>query len=225
MLIDRAQSSMAPGFTKCSAPVAACQQGFVLIVSLIILVALTIAGIALVRSVDSANIIAGNIAFQQSAVHSGDSGAENAIADYLEKKTREYLSDSHLDEGYAASTQIGGKNPSSQEEDWNNTIKLLSTTRSLTNKKTCGAGTCSLPPDTAGNTVTYAIQRLCQLDGDPLLAPTGCASGKKLAALVGGSLSSGSAALSLPPQYYYRITSRIDGPRNTLTYIQTIVAR
>lgn len=225
MLAPSPKLGMQQLFEKGGASTLARQQGVVLIVSLIILVALTIAGIALVRSVDTSNIIAGNIAFQQSALHSGDSGAEDAIAKFIEKDVaKDNLFTNHLEEGYAATTQVGGKNPVSQEEDWNNTIQLLSVTRSVKNK-TCGGGTCTLPPDAAGNIVTYAIQRLCQFEGDPLLAPTGCASGKRLAALVGGSLSSGSSALPQATQYYYRITSRIDGPRNTLTYIQTIVAR
>ena len=61
------------------------QQGVVLVIALIILVAMTLAGIALVRSVDTTNIIAGNIAFQQAAVHSGEAGAEAAIR-FIETK-------------------------------------------------------------------------------------------------------------------------------------------
>jgi Tfp pilus assembly protein PilX len=40
------------------------QQGVVLLMALIMLVALTLAGIALVRSVDTTNLIAGNLAFK-----------------------------------------------------------------------------------------------------------------------------------------------------------------
>ncbi|MBL0167677.1 MAG: hypothetical protein IPP85_11310 [Propionivibrio sp.] len=46
---------------------AARQGGVVLMIALIILVALTIGGIALVRSVSMTSIIAGNLAFQQAA--------------------------------------------------------------------------------------------------------------------------------------------------------------
>jgi len=62
------------------AKIPARQRGVVLIIALIVLVAMTLAGIALVRSVDTSNIIAGNMAFQQSATHLGDVGAETAIA-------------------------------------------------------------------------------------------------------------------------------------------------
>jgi type IV pilus assembly protein PilX len=48
-------------------------------VALIILVALTLAGVALIRSVDTANIIAGNLSFRESAVHAGERGTQAAI--------------------------------------------------------------------------------------------------------------------------------------------------
>jgi Tfp pilus assembly protein PilX len=44
---------------------ASSQRGVVLLVALIILVALTLAGVALIRSVDTANIIAGNLSFHR----------------------------------------------------------------------------------------------------------------------------------------------------------------
>src|SRR3546814_10518494 len=55
------------------------QQGVVLFIALIVLVAMTIAGIALVRSVDTSNLIAGNLAFKQGATLSAEGGAEKAI--------------------------------------------------------------------------------------------------------------------------------------------------
>lgn len=48
------------------------QQGVVLFVALIILVAMTLAGIALMRSVDTNVLIAGNLAFRQGATMAGD---------------------------------------------------------------------------------------------------------------------------------------------------------
>ena len=56
------------------------QRGISLMMSMIVLVALTLAGIALMRSVDTTTIIAGNLAFQQAATNSGDTGIETAIA-------------------------------------------------------------------------------------------------------------------------------------------------
>src|SRR4051794_33864237 len=48
------------------------QQGVVLLIALIVLVAMTLAGIGLVRSVDTGNMVAGNLAFKQGATLAGD---------------------------------------------------------------------------------------------------------------------------------------------------------
>ena len=55
------------------------QRGVVLFISLIVLVAMTLAGVALVRSVDTTNLIAGNLAFKQGATLSGDAAIETEI--------------------------------------------------------------------------------------------------------------------------------------------------
>jgi len=55
------------------------QQGLALMVALIALVAMTLAGVALVRSIDTNALIAGNLAFRQSATMSAEQGIEAAI--------------------------------------------------------------------------------------------------------------------------------------------------
>ena len=57
------------------------QRGVVLVIALIALVALTLSGIALMRSVDTGNVIAGNFAFKQAALHASDTGVEKAFTD------------------------------------------------------------------------------------------------------------------------------------------------
>ena len=54
------------------------QRGVVLFIALIVLVAMALAGIALVRSVDTGILVAGNIAFKQGATNAGDQGLEAA---------------------------------------------------------------------------------------------------------------------------------------------------
>ncbi|MEJ7807583.1 MAG: hypothetical protein WKG03_16870, partial [Telluria sp.] len=55
------------------------QRGVVLLMALIALVALTLAGLAMVRSVDTGNVIAGNMAFRQAAMQQVDVGIEAAF--------------------------------------------------------------------------------------------------------------------------------------------------
>jgi len=57
------------------------QRGVVLIIALIALVAISMAGIALMRSVDTSNVVSGNIAFNEAAVQMTEIGAELAYVD------------------------------------------------------------------------------------------------------------------------------------------------
>ncbi len=181
------------------------QRGVVLFVALIILIAMTLGGIALMRSVDTTNLIAGNMSFHQSATLAGEKSTEDA-----------FLAGKILSPGTTAATLnntgTAGYFPAradpatgaSWDTYWNSTLS--------TNK-------IELPTDAAGNTVAYVIHRLCDAAGDPLTV--NCAKPPNTG---GGSNSAGS--LSFPnDQVYYRITTRIQGPRNTVAYIQTVVAR
>lgn len=56
------------------------QRGIVLFTVLIALVVLSLASVALVRSIDTGTTIAGNLAFRQAATQAGDAGTEAALA-------------------------------------------------------------------------------------------------------------------------------------------------
>jgi type IV pilus assembly protein PilX len=64
-------------------PARRAQSGVALIMVLIMLTAMAIAGVALVRVVDSANVISGNFAFRQSTLNIADLGVEAATADLV----------------------------------------------------------------------------------------------------------------------------------------------
>ncbi len=209
------------------------QAGVVLMIALIVLVALAIGGIALVRSVGTTSVISGNLAFQQAATREGEVGTETAIRS-IEVGNPLALSDAQLENdnlarGYVASAPAAG-NPSNWAAYWAATIDPAPITIPVTaGTAACGQGggrACTLVTDPAtSNTVSYTIQRLCQTAGDPLLVPTACASHAPVASQSGGSLSSGNQQINGIPQHYYRITARVVGPRNTVSYVQTIVRR
>ena len=50
-----------------------------LFIALIVLVAMTLAGIAIMRSVDTGNLVAGNMAFKQSSLSASDNGIAQAF--------------------------------------------------------------------------------------------------------------------------------------------------
>lgn len=189
------------------------QGGVVLMMALIVLVAMTLAGIALVRSVDTSNIIAGNLAFKQAATNSGDIGIETAVT-WLQNNNNPNLWVNIPGQGYSA--QRTDPAPGQSWDDfWHAVLEPAP------------SAVVTLAPDAAGNTVAYAIQRLCNQPGDPVSAgppPTGCAVAPAGAAATSSSRTAGTVALLFSSQIYYRITSRVAGPRNTVSYVQVIVA-
>ncbi len=55
------------------------QRGVVLFFALIALVVMSLAAVALIRSVDTSTLIAGNLAFKQASVNAGDGGIDSAM--------------------------------------------------------------------------------------------------------------------------------------------------
>ena len=73
-----------------------------LLVALIALAAMSMAGVALIRSIDTNSLIAGNLAFRQNSTTSADTGVE-AARQWLMTASSAYLQDDHSDLGYYAS--------------------------------------------------------------------------------------------------------------------------
>jgi Tfp pilus assembly protein PilX len=55
------------------------QRGVVLLIALIMLVAMTLAGIGMMRSVDTGSVIAGNLAFKQATLNASDAGTSAGL--------------------------------------------------------------------------------------------------------------------------------------------------
>lgn len=183
------------------------QSGATLLVTLIVLVAMTLTAISLMRSMDTTNIIAGNLAFQQSATRSADTGIESAIA-WMETNIATLQNDSFAN-GYSSSLT----NPAAGQS-WDNFFTVTLAGRTLT-----------LAPDAVGNTVTYGIERLCLTANIlPTAVGAGCTVTPITTGSVGSSEDAGTVQLNASTQQYYRITSRTIGPHNAKSYVQAIVA-
>lgn len=185
------------------------QQGVVLFMALIILVAMTMAGIAMVRSVDTGNIISGNLAFKQSTLTAADRGIQAAY-EWL-NNNRTTLTSSNLSNGYYSS--ISGSFTGFGEDDW-------------VNAKSLGAA------DAAGNAVEYVIHRLCTqpdtaYNGENSGVANQCSTSDSTApvsnATAGSSMQVGAAVYATSPMVYYRITARAKGPKNATSVVQATV--
>lgn len=188
------------------------QDGAVLLIALIMLVAMTLGGIALIRSVYTSNLVAGNLSFQQAAVMASDRGVEAAVKWLENNNTSTNLHGDNTAAGYFAS-RIGSNPATGQSWDdfWNDVLRPV--------------GVKALPADAlgSGNTVEYVIHRLC----DNKTSPTGgnpCALSPNTVGARGNDKGAGVVGLQYNNQVYYRITVRVAGPRNTVSFTQAVVA-
>lgn len=182
------------------------QEGVVLLISLIVLVAMTLAGIAVTRSVDTGNLIAGNVAFKQGSIAAGDRGIEAAMTYLKTKAVSGGLSNTSTSEGYYSSN--------ASHPDWTDATIWED---AVTVPDAAGNDT-----DAAGNSVEYIIHRLCATANS---APDlNCAqSSEESAGSQGSSMSTGAPQRKGLPHYFYRISVRVLGPRDTLSILQTNV--
>lgn len=184
------------------------QKGVVLIIALVVLIAMTLGGLALIRSTELTNIIAGNLAFKQAATHSGDAGIETAFA-WLQAN-QSLLNADVPSAGYSANGNNSTRSPSAGQT-WEAYWSTISSARIRT-----------LSRDAAGNTVSFIIDRMCANGGDPT-GGASCSSSIVASVASGSSEEGGEKPQTATSAIYYRITARIAGPRNTVSFVQALV--
>jgi type IV pilus assembly protein PilX len=194
------------------------QSGVMLIISLIVLVAMTLAGIAMMRSIDTATMVAGNISFKQSTTNAADQGLQ---AGYSWLATVSGTTALYSDNNAVGSSSVGYFSSAPViEPDWNNSA-------SWTNAAVLNAGS----PDAAGNVVSYLVHRMCPCAG---VAPNStcaggattnvCGSTPDTAAVSGeGTEQSSPNFFTRQPATHYRVTARAVGPRNSVTIVQSML--
>ena len=191
------------------------ERGAILFVALIVLVAMSLAGIALMRSVDTNVLIAGNLAFRQGATASGDWGIEDARAWITASPA--LLNDDLSTPFYYASWQ------QTQDLTGNNSLIANDYNWDSTN---AGEQPRDLGFDGAGNRVQYVVHRLCDTAGQPndvhcvkssLVAGSMAAGASKIIQGAGGGTVPGKSSV------LYRVTVKITGPRNTVSFVQAVM--
>jgi len=190
------------------------QKGVVLFIALIVLVAMTLAGIALVRAVDTSNIIAGNLAFKQGATQAADIGVEVAF------NALPTIIDTSLDT--AITTGTFWYYPTRRAHD----AKGVPTITEYVNTSTAGTAINwnSVPVATtvAGNEVRVVIDRLCQGPPPVTNLDQNCFSTPGIG---GGTKKAGGTQFTATTTVFYRVTARISGPRNSISIVQAILQR
>lgn len=194
------------------------QGGVVMLVALIVLVVMTLAGIALMRSMDTSTMIAGNMAFKQAATQAADVGIESAIAYLEQQNTNNGLYETVKNAGYSSQTLDNKAYLDSGKAFW-----AAVEGAGVCHLNKFGQGCIPAPEANAnGNLVSYSIQRLCLNNKQP---------DKHCAAVSGTVTAEGNSEGAQEDVYgattmtvYYRITVRVVGPRNSVSYVQSIVA-
>jgi hypothetical protein len=209
------------------------QRGLSLLFALMALVILGFGALALTRSVDTGTLIMGNLAFKQDTLAASSIGAEQAIG-WLQSQlatpaSAALLNGDIADHGYyakaidklditATRTSSGNKLPI---VNWDGDCNGLPDT----SFETCEFVPFTEPGKVNGNRVQWLITRLCDkaevpCGTNPCLRPPAAASStasERGELQPGGRISRGVASP------YYRIIVRVTGPRDTVSYTESLV--
>jgi type IV pilus assembly protein PilX len=218
-------------FSSVRFPTRTAQRGVSLVVVLISLLIMSFAAVALLRSTDTATLIAGNLTFKKTALASGDSGTETAITWLTGNLTGTMLHADRTANGYYSRSAeacdiTGQRTPDDDTDDvnWDGGAANVNCPMIAITVAPAGAE--------AGYTIAYVINRVCNAAGDPgsVVAADGVTPmicSRQTNADSSSSTRAGGAYGSMPlsgvPQTYYRITTRVTGPRNTVRYVQAFV--
>lgn len=168
-------------------------------VALGVLIIMSLAGLAMLRQMGGGVSIAGNVAFKQSATTVADLGTETARAWFKAQSPLVLQSDL----GSAGYYSSWGSSVDPTDASW----------------KAAWDAAPEVVDAATGNRVKYVINRLCETPGKDANEP-----GQRCSAEGGGTTDKGTdgttfTSLGSP---YYRITTQVTGPRNTVSYTQVV---
>ena len=200
------------------------QRGVVLFVALIGMVVLSLAAVALLRSVDSGTSIAGNLAFKQASIGPINYAIEQANYALFDAPAASRITDpfNHAAAfNYFANLQPGESASGVPAGIYGHGY-------------TYPGGFTTYTDPTTGYEVRWVIERMCRgpefppaFFDDPL-SPLGIQAcdtmvPKVVAAGTTMELCNQGKICDVPPQPLYRVTVRVDGPANTVTYAQAML--
>jgi hypothetical protein len=205
------------------------QHGFVLFMTLIILVVMTISAVAMLTIMNSGTSAAANIAFRQASLRVADIGVEAARSWLVTTSANSPLqlnSDSPGNGYYAYLTYTGGVEDFSPATfDWSH--------GAVNYDDPSGASSTLFP---GGYKIYYVIHRIARPSdmattvaggGACSLTTAGCAAPPAQAGVLGGqgqSQASGSGynpgIQAAPGLVYYRVTIKVTGAKRNTSYVQ-----
>lgn len=213
------------------APGRARQRGASLLFAMVTVVALSLAAVAMIRSVDTGTTILGNLSFKQDTLLATDEATRQAVL-WLEDKRRNDpngLNVTQRDLGYWARL-VPDLDPTSTSQrasrvaiDWNN--DGCRSQRGPTPLDCLPTAARTLPNQI---TARYLIVRLCRTEGSAASSSNECPrplNATSQTTRERGEINSQNAVRigSTLVAEYYRIVVRAQGPRNTVSTTETLV--
>jgi hypothetical protein len=188
------------------------QRGVVMFIALIVMVALSLAAIALVRSVDTTSAVIGNLSFRMASILPGNLAVEKAAAalfkdaDIASAVRIADLNNDYAPENYYASRQ-GGEDtrgvPAALQKKSVYPFAVLNAADSASGQQT---------------EIRYVIERMCTASGAPTVQTCELVPPK-----FNPGTTVGDEAFTFPGSPFYRVTIRVDGPQNTASFLQAML--
>ena len=196
------------------------QRGVVLFIALIVMVAMSLAAIALIRSVDTTAQIIGNLAFRQSSLLPANQAVELAAS--------AIFTDANFGKGARipdVTVNWGAENYyATHDQSWDDKYGVPTPLQT----RTTAQALSKVFKDPAENTVAYVIERMCNPDAPNIPADNSAAG--TWCDMMPPKQSTGTTVNEkmtgiLIPQPFYRVTVRVDGPptTNTVSFVQAFL--
>jgi len=193
------------------------QRGVVLFIALIVMVVMSLAALGLIRSVDTTTAVLGNLALRQAAILPANYAVEDAAVGLFSDAGGPRIPDIRVDTPaqnyYAEHNQVAG---------WDDQYGVPQPLQT----KAAAQALTRFFNDAENNRITYVTERMCVrtapvIPVDNSAAETWCDMGQPKQS-PGTTVNQGTP-LVLPQQVFYRVTVRVDGPQNTVSFLQAML--
>ena len=196
------------------------ERGVVLFIALIVMVVMSLAAIALVRSVDTTSQVIANLAFRQASILPANQMIEDAAAGLFADANPGFIAripdirvDTPTENYFSTHNQAAGWD---DQYGVPQPLQTKAAAQALTRNKTDGAG----------NYITYVTERMCN-PNSPIIPADNSAAGSWCDMMPpkqspGATINDPMVAVLLT-QPFYRVTVRVDGPQNTVSFVQAIL--
>ena len=183
---------------------------------MLVMLALALAGVALVRSTETTTTVNGNLVLKQAAISAVDRGIEQTIHALWEVSPAPDRTQHNAAQNYYACVRGAAGGCLAAGSAVPKIPDLLKTSSGCAG---AGLATGLVANDDAGNKSCFVIERMCLDTG----AAVGSNCNLSTAAFGADPGTIHYTGLVRPGDAFYRVTVRVEGPRNTVSYAQSML--